>query len=160
MRIRTPVTAAVLVFAHLFLHVGMGVGAGAPDLLTLGLLILAHESGMGLGALVGLGLGLLEDAQGLLAFGANGLSMALVGAAGAFTWDYFEGDSPLSVAIYLFVGKWIRDLLHWIAAGPANRSGAFGTLVVDAGMGALYMTAVGLALVFVVGVLRRPAAVQ
>lgn len=151
---------ALLLLLHLTLHVGFGVGAAAPDLFTLALLIVARQSHMAVAAGVGLALGLLEDAQGLLAFGANGIAMALVGALGARTRDFFVGDSYLFMASYLFLGKWARDVLHWVAMGAENRTMGFGMLMVDAGAAALYLTVVGLVLVFGTGVLQRSGGVR
>lgn len=160
MRTLDLVLAALLVLLHLIVHVGFGVGAGAPDLFTLALLIVARESHMAAAAAIGLGLGLLEDAQGLLAFGANGISMAVVGAVGARTREFFVGESFLFITSYLFLGKWVRDAIHWIALGADNRAEGFWTMAVGAGTGALYMTVVGLALVFTTGVLRRSGGVR
>lgn len=155
MRTRTVVTASMLVVAHFFIHVGFGIGAGAPDLLTLALLLLARESHMAGAALVGLAMGLTEDAQGLLAFGASGFAMASVGALASWTRDYFVGETRLFAVAYLFLGKWVRDFLYWLAVGSDARPGAFGALVVDAGLAALYMTVVGLAVTFLLGDLRN-----
>ncbi|HSG50292.1 MAG TPA: hypothetical protein VLA43_20870 [Longimicrobiales bacterium] len=160
MRTLDVVIAVVLVVLHLTVHVGFGVGAGAPDLFTLALLILARESHMAVAAAVGLALGLLEDSQGLLAFGANGIAMAIVGALGARTREFFVGESFLFITSYLFLGKWMRDAIHWVALGAENRAEGFWTMVVDAGSGALYMTVAGLFLVVTTGVLRRPGGVR
>lgn len=150
----------VLVLAHLTIHVGFGIGAAAPDLFTLALLILARESHMAVAAGTGLVLGLLEDAQGLLAFGANALALSVVGALGARTRDFFVGDSLLFVGSYLLAGKWLRDLLHWIALGAENREGFIQALVVESLPAALYVTAVGMALALTTGVLRDRGGVR
>ena len=60
----------ILVILHFFLHVGLGIGGAAPDLLTLALLLAARESGLGLGGALGFIFGILEDAFSVLAFGA------------------------------------------------------------------------------------------
>lgn len=156
MRGRIGVTSGLLVAAHLIVHVGFGVGRGAPDFLTLALLLMAREIHAAGSALVGLVLGLVEDAQGLMAFGAGGFAMAVVGALATFAVRTFTGESTAFAILYLFAGKWLRDFLYWIAVGAANRPDALGSLVVDAGLGAAYMTAVGLLLLFLLGDLRRP----
>ena len=66
-----------LFLLHFTLHVGFGFGVGAPDLLTVALLLAAREVGMGRGAVLGLFFGLLEDALSVLAFGANSIIFAL-----------------------------------------------------------------------------------
>lgn len=158
-----PVEVAVvvvLVLLHLILHVGLGIGSGAPDLFTLALLILARESHMAVAALVGLGLGLLEDAQGLMGFGANALALATVGAAGSRTREFFLGDSWFFLASYLFLGKWARDAIHWLTVGRDNREGFLQALVVESGSASLYVMAVGMALALLTGVLRDRGGVR
>ncbi|MEJ2539351.1 MAG: rod shape-determining protein MreD [Gemmatimonadota bacterium] len=159
MRILDWVVAGLLVLLHLVIHVGFGVGAAAPDLFTLALLVVARECHMALAAGLGWTLGLLEDAQGLLAFGAHGLALAIVGALAARSRELFVGDSLLFVASYLFLGKWLRDFVYWVAVGSGFRPPPVEALVVDAGLAALYMTLVGLAVVFVTGVLQGPRGV-
>lgn len=154
------VVAGVLVLLHLTIHLGFGVGAAAPDLFTLAVLILARESHMAVAALIGLMLGLLEDAQGLLAFGAHGIALSVVGAMGARTRDIFVGESLLFVGVYLFLGKWARDLVHWIAVGADGRGPFVQSLLVDGSLGAAYVTAVGLVLTLTLGVLRNPGALR
>ena len=77
------------VVCHFLLHVGFSFGQGAPDLLTVALLLFARETGLGRAGAAGLGLGLLEDALSAVAFGANSVAMTIVGVGGAFTRDYF-----------------------------------------------------------------------
>ena len=102
----------VLVVVHLSIHVGLGVRGMVPDLLTVALLLGARRlSGSGAAGL-GLALGLLNDALSLTAFGALALTYTIVGFAGARSRDLFEGDSLLFVAVYVFLGKWLRDLLY------------------------------------------------
>lgn len=160
MRTLDLMLVSLLVLLHLTIHVGFGVGAAAPDLFTLAVLILARQSHMALAAGIGLALGLLEDAQGLLAFGANALALSVTGALGARTRDFFVGDSLLFVGSYLFLGKWARDVLHWIALGSENREGVVQSLVVESVPAALYVTVVGLALALATGVLRDRGGVR
>jgi hypothetical protein len=88
---RTWILVAALVIVHFLLHVGLGYGRGAPDLLTLGLLLAAREVRAGAAAAVGLLFGLLEDALSVLAFGANTVAMTAIGILGAFTRDSVRG---------------------------------------------------------------------
>jgi cell shape-determining protein MreD len=150
-RVLDVILVVGLVFVHLLVHVGLGVGSGAPDLFLLAVLILARRSHTAVAALVGLGLGLLEDAQGLLGFGANALALSLVGALGARTRDLFVGETILFAGSYLFLGKWVRDLVQWVAVGAGNRPDFVQAVVVSGVVAALYVAAVGLALDFVTG---------
>ena len=158
---RLDLTVVVLlILLHLTLHVGFGYGAGAPDLFALAILILARETNMATAAAVGMGLGLLEDAQGLLGFGSNAIALSFTGAAAGRTRDLFVGDSVLFVSVYLFLGKWARDLIHWIATGAESRPGFVDAVLVDGVGGAVYVTVVGLALMWSLGVLRNTGSVR
>ncbi|MDT8340182.1 MAG: hypothetical protein RQ751_01600 [Longimicrobiales bacterium] len=160
MRTGDLLVAGALVLLHLLLHLGLGVGAGVPDLFTLAVLVVARECHEAAAAFFGLLLGLLEDAQGLLSFGSHGLALALVGALAARTRDLFVGDSLLFAASYLFLGKLLRDLIHWVAVGPGGRLQPLGGLLLESAMAAAYMTVVGLILIATTGVLRRQGAVR
>jgi cell shape-determining protein MreD len=144
---RTWILVVALVVLHLFLHVGLGYGRGAPDLLTIGLLLAAREVGLCGAAATGLFFGLLEDALSVLAFGANTVAMTAVGILGAFTRDLFVGDSRLFAISYFFVGKWLRDFIHWIMVGEDLRQPFVDQVVVQGATGGAYAAAVGLVVV-------------
>ncbi|MGE0159253.1 MAG: hypothetical protein AB7T31_07550 [Gemmatimonadales bacterium] len=147
----TWILVIALVLAHFVLHVGLGLGRGAPDLLTIGLLVAAREVSLGAAAVVGLVFGLLEDALSILAFGANTVTMTAIGIAGAFTKDLFVGDSRSFVVSYLFVGKWMRDLLHWTLTSSDLRQPFFSEVVLQGTLAAAYAAIVGIALLSLVG---------
>lgn len=150
-RRRTWVLVGALVLVHFVLHVALGYGRGAPDLLTVGLLLAAREVGMGAAAVIGLFFGLMEDALSVLAFGANSVAMTVVGVAGALTRDLFVGDSRLFVVSYLFVGKWVRDLIHWIVVGEGLRLPFAEQVLAQGALAALYAAVVGLVVFTFVG---------
>jgi len=156
-RSRTPtfLLVLVLVVLHFLLHVGLGLGREVPDLLTVALLLLAREVGMGAAAGWGFFFGLLEDAFSVLAFGANALALTLVGILGARTRDLFVGDSMLFLVAYLGGGKWVRDLIHWIAAGPGVREPFGRAILLDASVDALYVAALGTVLLVLVRRVRE-----
>ena len=66
-RVRVWFVVGALAALHLFLHVGLSYSRGAPDLLTLALLLGAREMGPGRASVMGLFFGLLEDALSVLA---------------------------------------------------------------------------------------------
>jgi len=150
-RARVVGIVAFLVLLHFLLHVGFSFGTGAPDLLTLGLLLLARQMRLGPAALLGLVLGLLEDSLSAVAFGANSVAMTLVGLGGALTRDLFVGDSRLFVVLYFWIGKWIRDLVHWIAVGGGIRPPFVEHVLMQGALSGAYAALVGLAVVTVVG---------
>ncbi len=160
MRPAVVLLTLVLVVLHLTLHIGFGLGGGAPDLLTLGLLIAAREMGMGGAALLGIVLGLLEDALSPLSFGANAAAMAVVGAIGAGTRDLFVGDSPWFGISYLFLGKWLRDTLHWALVGQELREPFTRAVLLDGSLAALYLTVVGVGILSLSGLRWDPSGVQ
>jgi rod shape-determining protein MreD len=143
------VLVGILVLLHFVLHVGFGIGRAAPDLLTIGLLLLARDVGIGTAAGVGLVFGLLEDSLSVLVFGANSVAMTAIGILGALTRDLFVGDSRLFVVSYLFLGKLARDSIHWVLVGEDLRQPFSEQVLAQGGIGALYAAAVGLGLTFV-----------
>lgn len=142
-RLRVWLLVGALFVAHFFLHVGLSYGRGAPDLLTLGLLLGAREMGLARASILGLVFGLLEDALSVLSFGANTVAMTLVAVGGAATRDLFVGDSRFFLVSYVLLGKWIRDFMHWIAVGNSVRQPFIEEVVVQGGLASLYVAVVG-----------------
>ena len=156
MKTRTLVWVVVagLFLLHFVLHVGLGWGRAAPDLLTVALLLAAREVGVGTAAGTGLVFGLLEDALSVLSFGANGVAMSIVGLAGAVTRDLFVGDSLFFLVSYFVAGKFLRDLLHWVFVGDSIRQPFMDQVVVQGLIGGMYAAMVGLAIMAVTGLWR------
>lgn len=148
---------AGLFAAHFLLHVGLGFGSRAPDLLTVALLVAAREVRAGTAAGIGLLFGLLEDSLSVLSFGANGIAMALLGVAGAATRDLFVGDSLIFLVSYFVVGKFFRDLVHWLVTSAAVRPPFTDHVVVHGLLGGLYAAAAGILLLAITGVWRERA---
>jgi len=140
-----------LVVLHFLLHVGLGFGREAPDLLTLALLLVVRETRLGAAAALGFLLGIMEDAFSALAFGAGALAMTVVGILGSRTRDLFVGDSVRFLFAYLGIGKLLRDLIYWLAAGEALREPFVTGVLLHGGLGALYMAAVGVCLHLLMG---------
>lgn len=148
------VVAGLLVL-HFILHVGLGLGPVAPDLLIVALLLAAREVGVGTAAGVGLGFGMLEDALSVLSFGANGIAMALVGLAGAVTRDLFVGDSLVFLVSYFVGGKIVRDLIHWVVVGEALRPPFVDQVLIQGVVGGFYAAVVGIVIMAVTGLWRE-----
>jgi rod shape-determining protein MreD len=154
-RIVVWVVAIVLAVLHFLLHVGLGIGNAAPDLLTVALLLAVREVGLGTAAGLGLLFGMLEDALSVVAFGANTIAMTLLGVAGAATRDLFVGDSLVFLISYFVLGKFARVLVHWIVVGSALREPFLSQVLVGGLVGGLYAAVVGILLMAITGLWRE-----
>jgi len=154
-RIVVWIVAIVLAVLHFLLHVGLGIGNAAPDLLTVALLLAVREVGVGTAAGLGLLFGMLEDALSVVAFGANTIAMTLLGVAGAATRDLFVGDSLLFLISYFVLGKFARVFVHWIVVGSALREPFLSQVLVGGLLGGLYAAVVGILLMAITGLWRE-----
>ena len=150
-RVRLWIVVTGLVVLHFLLHVGLGVGRQAPDLLTVALLLLSRDVRAGAAAGAGLFFGLLEDAMTVLSFGANAVAMTLVGGLGALTRDLFVGDSLVFFVSYFMIGKWIRDLAHWLMMGDVIRPSFVDAVLVAAPLASLYASGAAVVVIAVSG---------
>jgi rod shape-determining protein MreD len=146
---------AALVVLHLILHLTLGMGPEAPDLLTVAVLLGARPLSGGAAAGLGFGLGLVEDAVSVTAFGAAAAAYTIVAYLGARSRDFFVGESLFFLAGYLFLGKWIHEALYYLFAAGVRRGDAVETLLVQAPLGGLYAAAAGLVAVVVYSLIRR-----
>ncbi len=139
---------ALLVLLHFLLHLGLGLGASAPDLLTVTVLLAARRLPAAPAAGLGAGLGLIQDALSLGSFGAEAVTQTVLGFAGARSRDFFVGESGAFVWIYLFVGKWLHDVIFWLLARPGSGSEALSRLLVQAPIAAIYAAVCGVVALF------------
>jgi rod shape-determining protein MreD len=135
----------ILAILHLLLQVGFALGAAAPDLLVVALLLGARRMSAPAAAALGLVLGVLQDAVALIAFGAGAVVLTVLGYLGARTRDFFIGESLAFTAAYVFLGKWLHVallalLLRYGRGVPAEWTQL---LLVDAALAALYTAAAG-----------------
>ena len=149
---RVWLLVAGLFLVHLMLHMGFGLGPVAPDLLTVALLLAAREVGMGRAAGLGLFFGILEDSLSVLSFGANSVAMTVIAALGAVTRDLFVGDSLIFLVSYFVIGKWTRDLVHWVMVGETLRLPFFDQMVVQGATQGVYAALVGVLLLGITGI--------
>jgi len=154
--VRRPVlfwsVAVLLPILHFLLHVGFGLGPFVPDLLTLGLLIMAREVRSGTAAGIGFGFGLMEDAFSIVSFGANALALTIIGAVASRTRELFVGESLTFLVSYLVLGTWMRFAIHWLASGPGLRPDMGEALAIQAPLVALYTAGIGIAVVRITGI--------
>lgn len=128
---------SVVVIAHFVLHVAIGMGTATPDLLTIAVLLSARRLSGAKAAGLGFLLGMLVDALSLTSFGANALAYTIVGFLGARSRDLFEGDSLLFVAVYIFLGKWLRDAIFFVLTRSAHGDD-WGSLLTFSPIAAVY----------------------
>jgi rod shape-determining protein MreD len=146
---------AFLVVVHFGLHITLGLGVWAPDLLTLAVLMAARQLSPGAAAGLGFALGLLEDAVSLGAFAAAAITQTALGFLGARSRDLFIGESAMFLSLYFFIGAWIQDALYFAVAPSVRRGEAVQTLLVEAPVQAVYVAAAGLLAIVLYRTVRR-----
>lgn len=134
----------VLVVLYFVLRVGLGLGRLVPDLLVVALLIAAREMRAGRAAGLGLLLGVLDGAIVPPTLGASAFALTLLGFLGARSREVFGGESAIFMLLYLFLGKWLYDLLFSVVAGSVTRPGAASSLLLISPLTALYAAVAGL----------------
>ena len=134
---------AILITLHFLLRVGLGYEQLAPDLLVVALLLAARQLPPGSAAGFGLVLGIIDGALAPFAMGASALALTIIGFVGARSRDLFSEDNYILLALYLFVGKWVFDLILFVGTREIFRAGATYLLLVSP-LTALYAAAAGL----------------
>jgi cell shape-determining protein MreD len=143
-RLAIIVLVVVLVVLHFLLRIGLGLRDLAPDFLVLALLLAARDMRAGAAAALGLVLGILEGAIVPFAMGALAVVFTALGYLGARTRELFASDSLILLAIYLFVGKWVADVLLHLLAGRLIHPAGPSTLLLISPLAALYMALAGI----------------
>jgi cell shape-determining protein MreD len=136
---------AVLVVLYFLLRVGLGLGALAPDLLVVALLLAARRMRAGWAAGLGLALGVLDGAVHPLTMGAGAVALAALGYLAARSREALSGDSPVLLALYLFAGKWLYDVLVSVLLIRSHMAGPVSSLLLASPLAAAYAAAAGLA---------------
>ena len=145
MTVRLAFLLLALVVLHLVVNVALPLGALAPDLFALTVLMASQRLGSAWGAALGLVLGLVEDSMSLTSFGASAFALAVMGGVAGRLAEVLKGDSPVFRFVLFAVGKWLRDLLAWLVADAATRPPFVDSLLVEATVAALYTASVGTA---------------
>jgi rod shape-determining protein MreD len=129
---------AFLVVLHFILHVGVGFGAVAPDLLTVAVLLGARRLSGAQAAALGVFLGLIEDGFAVAAFGVSPFALAVIAYLGARLREIFDTESAIFSAVYFFVGKWIRDAIVFLLVPELGRGETTLRLLVEAPIAAAW----------------------
>ncbi len=85
------------------------------DFLVIALLLIAVRARPGVAALAGFSLGLIADSLTPGAFGAGAFAMTVVGFGASRLKAAFFADNILLNAFFVFLGKWVFDLIFLVA---------------------------------------------
>jgi rod shape-determining protein MreD len=112
--LRTTISCAILIMLHYTLRPLLGWRAPI-DFMLIAALFGAVRMRPGWAAVYGLALGLVADALAVNGFGAAALSMTLVAYGASWLKAVFFADNLALNAFFLFVGKWIFDMIVVLA---------------------------------------------
>lgn len=111
--IRTALACIIFIVLHYSLRPLLAWPASV-DFLLIALLLGAVRMRPGVAALYGLFLGLMADSLALGGFGASALAMTLVGFAASWLKAVFFADNLALNGFFLFLGKWLFDLVFFL----------------------------------------------
>jgi rod shape-determining protein MreD len=108
--LRTSICCAILIMLHYTLRPLLGWRAPI-DFMLIAALFGAVRMRPGWAAVYGLLLGLVSDALAVNGFGAAALSLTLVAYCASWLKAVFFADNLALNAFFLFVGKWLFDMI-------------------------------------------------
>jgi len=111
--LRTVIVCAILIVLHYTLRPLLAWRASV-DFLIVALLLGSVRLRPGYAAIYGFLLGLTADSLGVSGFGVAALGMSAVGFAASWLKAVFFADNVALNAFFLFLGKWIFDLIFLI----------------------------------------------
>ncbi len=112
--VRTAVVCLILIVLHYTLRPLLGWRASI-DFLVIALLFGSVRMRPGLAAVYGFALGLVSDSLAVSGFGAGALGMCAVGFAASWLKAVFFADNLALNGFFLFLGKWLFDLIYELA---------------------------------------------
>jgi rod shape-determining protein MreD len=113
---RTIIVCAILVVLHFTLRPLLAWHASI-DFLIVALLLGSVRLRPGTAAVYGLFLGLVADSLAVNGFGAAALAMSIVGFGASWLKAVFFADNLALNGFFLFLAKWLFDLI-FLLAGP------------------------------------------
>jgi len=111
--VRTILVCLILIVFHYTLRPLLAWRASV-DFLVVALLLGSVRLRPGYAAVFGFGLGLVSDSLGTGSFGVAALGMSMVGFAASWLKAVFFADNLALNGFFLFLGKWIFDLIFLI----------------------------------------------
>jgi rod shape-determining protein MreD len=109
--VRTAIVCLILIVLHYTLRPLLGWRA-AIDFLLIALIFGAVRMRPAGAAIFGLVLGLSADSLAMGAFGAGALAATVVAFAASWLKAVFFADNLALNAFFLFIGKWVFDLVY------------------------------------------------
>jgi rod shape-determining protein MreD len=137
------VYVASLVILHFILHVGIGLGPVAPDLLTVAVLFGARRLSGAQAATLGLFLGVVVDGFAVASFGVSPFALAVVAYLGARLREIFDTESAIFGAVYFLFGKWLHDAIIVLLAPEVGRGETTLRLLIEAPIAAVWAALAG-----------------
>lgn len=109
--VRTAIVCVILIVLHYTLKPLLGWRA-AIDFLLIALVFGAVRMRPAAAAVYGFVLGLAADSLSMGVFGAGALAATIVGYAASWLKAVFFADNLALNAFFLFIGKWVFDLVY------------------------------------------------
>src|SRR3954470_9015861 len=116
---RTIIVCAILIVLHYTLRPLLAWRASV-DFLIVALLLGAVRMRPGMAAVYGFALGLVADSLDVGGFGAAALGMSLVGFGASWLKAVFFADNLALNGFFLFIAKWLFDLIFLIVGHRAS----------------------------------------
>lgn len=127
--VRTAVICAILIVLHYTLRPLLAWRASI-DFLIIALMFGAVRMRPGLAALFGFALGLVSDSLSPSAFGAAALGMSVVGFGASWLKAVFFADNLALNGFFIFLGKWVFDLVFILVGHRVQGGELFMQIVV------------------------------
>jgi rod shape-determining protein MreD len=115
------------------------------DFLAIAVLLVAVRARPGVATLVGFAVGITSDAMVPGAFGAGALAFSLVAYAASTLKAAFFADNLALNAVFVFLGKWVGDLIFLAAEHRLGGSDFLAQALLWSPLAAAVTAAVGLA---------------
>lgn len=141
--VRTAVICAILIVLHYTLRPLLAWPKVSIDFLIIALMFGAVRMRPGLAALFGFILGLVSDSLSPGAFGAAALGMSVVGFGASWLKAVFFADNLILNGFFIFLGKWVFDLIFVIVGHRVHGAELLMQVVVWSSLSAAVTALVG-----------------
>lgn len=142
--VRTAVICAILIVLHYTLRPLLAWPKASIDFLIIALMFGSVRMRPGLAAVFGFLLGLVSDSLSPGAFGAAALGMSVVGFSASWLKAVFFADNLALNGFFIFLGKWVFDLIFVIVGHRVHGAELFMQIVVWSSLSAAITALVGI----------------